>query len=166
MAGLETASPLPPAAQRVQDALTKLGHQGRVRVMPASTRTSAEAAAAVGCTVAEIAKSIIFRAKQSQRAVLVIASGINRVDEKKVAVLIGEGIGKADAEFVRGRTGFVIGGVPPLGHDTPPIVLIDQDLLALANIWAAAGTPHSVFPLTPQQLVALTLGKVADVRLA
>jgi prolyl-tRNA editing enzyme YbaK/EbsC (Cys-tRNA(Pro) deacylase) len=157
---------LPPAAQRVQDALAKLGHPGRVRVMPSSTRTSAEAAAAIGCGVAEIAKSIIFRAKQSQRAVLVIASGINRVDEKKVAVLIGEGIGKADAEFVRGRTGFVIGGVPPLGHDTPPIVLIDQDLLALANIWAAAGTPHSVFPLTPQQLVALTLGKVADVRLA
>ena len=157
-------SALPAAAQRVQDALAKLGHPGRVRVMPSSTRTSAEAAAAIGCSVAEIAKSIIFRAKQSQRAVLVIASGINRVDEKKVAALIGEGIGKADAEFVRGRTGFVIGGVPPLGHDTPPIVLIDQDLLALANIWAAAGTPHAVFPLTAEELVALTKGKVADVK--
>ncbi|HEY7608594.1 MAG TPA: YbaK/EbsC family protein [Alphaproteobacteria bacterium] len=163
---INSDSSLPPAAQRVQDVLAKLGHAGRVRVMPASTRTSAEAAAACGCSVAEIAKSIIFRAKQSQRAVLVIASGVNRVDEKKVAALVGEGIGKADAEFVRSRTGFVIGGVPPLGHDTPPIVLIDQDLLALANIWAAAGTPHSVFPLTPQQLVALTQGKVADVRLA
>jgi len=142
----------------------KLGHPGRVRVMSASTRTSAEAAAALGCTIAEIAKSIIFRAKPSQRAVLVMVSGVNRVDEKKVAALTGEGIGKADAEFVRARTGFVIGGVPPVGHDTPPIVLIDQGLLALATIWAAAGTPHAVFPLTPAELVALTAGKVADVR--
>jgi len=133
---IESPSPLPPAAQRVQDALT----------------------------VAEIAKSLIFRAKPSQRAVLVIASGINRVDEKKVAALIGEGIGKADADFVRERTGFVIGGVPPLGHDTPPMVLIDRDLLALAAIWAAAGTPHAVFPLTPADLVALTGGTVADVK--
>ncbi len=163
-AGFEQS--LPPAAQRVQETLAQLGHKGRVRVMPSSTRTSAEAAAAVGCTVAEIAKSIIFRAKPSQRAVLVIASGVNRVDEKKVAALIGEGIGKADAEFVRGRTGFVIGGVPPVGHDTPPIVLIDQDLLALSGIWAAAGTPHAVFPLTPQELVQLTNGKVADIRSA
>lgn len=155
---------LPPAAQRVQDALAALGHAGRVRVMPASTRTSAEAAAAVGCTVAEIAKSIIFRAKPSQCAVLVIASGVNRVDEKKVAALIGEGIGKADAEFVRARTGFVIGGVPPVAHDTPPVVLIDEDLLKLQGIWAAAGTPHAVFPLTPAELVALTKGKVADVK--
>ena len=158
--------PLPPAAQRVQDALEKLGHAGRVRVMPASTRTSAEAAAAVGCTVAEIAKSIIFRAKPSQRAVLVMASGVNRVDEKKVAALVGEGIGKADAEFVRCRTGFVIGGVPPVGHDMPPLVLIDEDLLKLRGLWAAAGTPHAVFPLTPGELVALTKGQVADIRAA
>ncbi len=157
-------SALPPAAQRVQDALAKLGHPGRVRVMPSSTRTSAEAAAAIGCGVAEIAKSIIFRAKQSQRAVLVIASGINRVDEKKVAVLIGEGIGKADAEFVRGRTGFVIGGVPPLAHETPPVVMIYKDLLTLGSLWAAAGTPHAVFPLAAEELVALTKGKVADVK--
>jgi prolyl-tRNA editing enzyme YbaK/EbsC (Cys-tRNA(Pro) deacylase) len=159
-----TSEALPPAAQRVQDALAALGHAGRVRVMPASTRTSAEAAAAVGCAVAEIAKSIIFRAKPSQRAVLVIASGVNRVDEKKVAALIGEGIGKADAEFVRARTGFVIGGVPPVAHDTPPVVLIDEDLLKLQGIWAAAGTPHAVFPLTPAELVTLTNGKVADVK--
>ena len=161
-AAFDTA--LPPAAQRFQDALTTLGHPGRVRVMPASTRTSAEAAAAIGCTVAQIAKSIIFRAKPSQRAVLVMASGVNRVDEKKVAALVGEGIGKADAEFVRGRTGFVIGGVPPVGHETPPVVLIDQDLLALGSLWAAAGTPHAVFPLTAAELVALTKGKVADVK--
>lgn len=157
---------LPPAARRVQDTLTKLGHAGRVRVMPASTRTSADAAAAVGCSVAEIAKSIIFRAKPSQRAVLVMTSGVNRVDEKKVAALVGEGIGKADAEFVRAQTGFVIGGVPPVGHDTPPVVLIDEDLLKLGKLWAAAGTPHAVFPLTPQELVSLTKGKVADIRSA
>jgi prolyl-tRNA editing enzyme YbaK/EbsC (Cys-tRNA(Pro) deacylase) len=162
----DASEPLPAAAQRVQDALAKLGHRGRVRVMPASTRTSAEAAAAVGCSVAEIAKSIIFRAKPSQRAVLVMASGVNRVDEKKVAALIGEGIGKADAEFVRARTGFVIGGVPPVGHDAPPLVLIDEDLLKLTGLWAAAGTPHAVFPLTPGELVTLTNGKVADIRAA
>jgi prolyl-tRNA editing enzyme YbaK/EbsC (Cys-tRNA(Pro) deacylase) len=162
----EMSEPLPPAAQRVQDALAKLGHRGRVRVMPASTRTSAEAAAAVGCTVAEIAKSIIFRAKASQRAVLVMASGVNRVDEKKIATLVGEGIGKADAEFVRARTGFVIGGVPPVGHDMPPLVLIDEDLLKLTSLWAAAGTPRAVFPLTPGELVALTKGQVADIRAA
>jgi prolyl-tRNA editing enzyme YbaK/EbsC (Cys-tRNA(Pro) deacylase) len=161
--GTETPA-LPPAARRVQDELLRLGHAGRVRVMSSSTRTSAEAAAACGCTVAEIAKSIIFRAKPSQRAVLVIASGVNRVEEKKVAALIGEGLGKADAEFVRARTGFVIGGVPPVGHDTPPVVLIDRDLLAFASIWAAAGTPNAVFPLTPQELLALTGGKVGDVR--
>ena len=162
----EGGEPLPPAAQRVHDALAKLGHAGRVRVMPASTRTSAEAAAAVGCAVAEIAKSIIFRAKPSQRAVLVMASGVNRVDEKKVAALVGEGIGKAEAEFVRARTGFVIGGVPPVGHETPPVVLIYADLLKLTNIWAAAGTPHAVFPLTPAELVTLTKGQVADIRAA
>ncbi len=161
-----SSAALPPAAQRVQDALAALGHSGRVRVMPSSTRTSAEAAAAVGCHVADIAKSIIFRAKPSQRAVLVIASGVNRVDEKKVAALIGEGLGKANAEFVRTRTGFVIGGVPPVAHDTPPVVLIDEDLLMLQHIWAAAGTPHAVFPLTPSELVSLTHGKVADIRAA
>jgi prolyl-tRNA editing enzyme YbaK/EbsC (Cys-tRNA(Pro) deacylase) len=166
MTDADSATPLPPAARRVQDVLAALGHGGRVRVMPASTRTSAEAAAAVGCTVAQIAKSIIFRAKPSQRAVLVIASGVNRVDEKKVAALVGEGIGKADADFVRARTGFVIGGVPPVGHETPPIVLIDEDLLKLDGLWAAAGTPHPVFPLSPQALVTLTGGTVADVRQA
>ena len=159
-----SASPLPQAAQRVQDALDARGHAGRVRVMPASTRTSAEAAAAIGCTVAQIAKSLIFRAKPSQRAVLVIASGVNRVDEKKIAALVGEGIGKADADFVREKTGFVIGGVPPLAHDTPSVVLIDRDLLTLTDIWAAAGTPHAVFPMTPDQLVTLTGGRIADVK--
>lgn len=158
------APPLPPAAQRVQDALDRLGHTGRVRVMPASTRTSAEAAAACGCAVAAIAKSIVFRAEPSGRCVLVLASGVNRVDEKKVAALIGERLGKADADFVRAETGFAIGGVAPIGHAKPPLVLIDRDLMAQGALWAAAGTPHAVFPLTPAELVALAGGRVADVR--
>ncbi len=163
--GADSLAPaLPPAAQRVQDVLAGLGLPGRVRTFAESTRTSAEAAAAVGCTVAQIAKSIIFRAKPSQRPVLVIASGTNRVDEKKVAAEAGEGIGKADADFVRSRTGFVIGGVPPVGHDSPPLILIDADLMALDRLWAAAGTPNAVFPLTPAELVAITGGKVADVK--
>ena len=95
---------------------------------------------------------------------MVIASGVNRVNEKRVAEYLGEPIEKADADFVRAKTGFVIGGVPPLGHDTAPVVLIDRDLLALSAIWAAAGTPHAVFPLTPAELVALTGGQVADVK--
>jgi prolyl-tRNA editing enzyme YbaK/EbsC (Cys-tRNA(Pro) deacylase) len=157
---------LPAAARRVQDALARAGFANRVRLFADSTRTSAEAAAAVGCTVAEIAKSIVFRAKPSGSAVLVIASGVNRVDEAKVAAAVGEGIGKADAEFVRGKTGFVIGGVPPLGHDAAPIVLIDRDLMGFERIWAAAGTPNAVFPLTPVELAAMTGGKVADIKQA
>jgi len=114
--------------------------------------------------VAQIAKSILFRGKASGRAVLVIASGVNRVDEKAVAALLGEKIGRADADFVRAATGFAIGGVPPLGHATPPVTLIDRDLLALDEIWAAAGTPNAVFRLTPQDLVAATAGRVADIK--
>jgi prolyl-tRNA editing enzyme YbaK/EbsC (Cys-tRNA(Pro) deacylase) len=156
---------LSPSARRVQDALAAAGFGGAVVELAASTRTSAEAAAAVGCTVAQIAKSIVFRAA-SGRAVLVIASGVNRIDERKVAAALGEKIGKADADFVRERTGFVIGGVPPFGHATPPHVLLDEDLFALAEIWAAAGTPNAVFRLTPAELVTLTGGQRADVRLA
>jgi prolyl-tRNA editing enzyme YbaK/EbsC (Cys-tRNA(Pro) deacylase) len=130
----------------------------------ASTRTSEEAAAAVGCAVAAIAKSLIFAGRESGRPVLVIASGANRVDERKVAALIGEKIARADADFVRAKTGFAIGGVPPIGHAEPPVVLIDADLAALPTIWAAAGTPNAVFRLAPDDLVAMTDGRVADVR--
>src|SRR5262245_12679202 len=155
---------LSPSAQRFQDSLAAAGHDGAVVELAASTRTSAEAAAASGCTVAQIAKSIVFRAA-SGRAVLVIASGVNRIDERKVAAALGEKIGKADAEFVRARTGFVIGGVPPFGHATPPHVLLDRDLFALGEIWAAAGTPNAVFRLTPTALETLTGGRRADIRL-
>ena len=152
------------SARRVQDALRDAGFAGEVVELAASTRTSAEAAAAVGCSVAQIAKSIVFRAA-SGRAVLVIASGINRIDERKVAAALGEKIGKADAEFVRERTGFVIGGVPTFGHATPPHVLLDEDLFALDEIWAAAGTPNAVFRLTPAALESLTQGRRAAIRL-
>jgi prolyl-tRNA editing enzyme YbaK/EbsC (Cys-tRNA(Pro) deacylase) len=137
-----------------------LGDRFKVLEFDASTRTSEEAAAAIGCTVAQIAKSLVFRSA-SGRPVLVIASGVNRVDEKKVGALIGEKIGRADPEFVREQTGFAIGGVPPVGHRTQPVALIDEALTALDEIWAAAGTPNAVFRLTPADLVALTGGTVA-----
>jgi prolyl-tRNA editing enzyme YbaK/EbsC (Cys-tRNA(Pro) deacylase) len=140
-----------------------LGPDYQVLEFDAGTRTAADAAAAIGCTVAEIAKSLVFRAKQSGRSVLVVASGVNRVDEKKVAAVIGEKIGRADADFVREQTGFAIGGVPPVGHATAPLALIDSDLMQYETIWAAAGTPNAVFALTPGQLVALTGGRMAEV---
>jgi prolyl-tRNA editing enzyme YbaK/EbsC (Cys-tRNA(Pro) deacylase) len=156
--------PLKPSAQRVQEALAARGVGFQVREFPDSTRTSAEAAAAIGCAVGQIAKSLIFRAKASDRPVLVIASGANRVDEKALAAQVGEKIDRADAEFVRARTGFAIGGVPPVGHSEAPITLIDRDLLDFAEIWAAAGTPNAVFRLTPADLVAMTGGTVAEIK--
>jgi prolyl-tRNA editing enzyme YbaK/EbsC (Cys-tRNA(Pro) deacylase) len=154
---------LPPSARRVQAALEAAGHGGRVTTFDQSTRTSAEAAEAIGCQVAEIAKSLIFRAKQSDRAVLVIASGDKRVDEKKLKALLGEKVGRADADFVREKTGYAIGGVPPLGHSTPPVVFLDETLWRFERIWAAAGTPNAVFPLSPDDLPALTGGQRAEI---
>ncbi len=155
---------LPAAAQRVQDHLTAIDPMLTVQEMPDSTGTAEEAAAACGCTVAQIAKSIIFRGKQSGRPILVIASGVNRVDEKKVRDVIGEKPGRADAEFVREKTGFAIGGVPPVAHAELPVVLIDEDLLAFGQIWAAGGTPRAVFAVAPDRLAGLTGGQVAEIR--
>lgn len=160
-----TAS-LPASAQKVQDALTAKGFDNRVVEMPGTTRSAADAAAAVGCTVGQIAKSILFRATASDRPVLVATSGANRVDEKKVAALLGETLGKADADFVRARTGFAIGGVPPLGHAEPVAIYVDEDLTRYDEIWAAAGTPFAVFKLTPKELLDMTGGSVADVKKA
>jgi prolyl-tRNA editing enzyme YbaK/EbsC (Cys-tRNA(Pro) deacylase) len=148
-----------PSALKVQAAL---GERFAVLEFDASTRTAEDAAAAIGCTVAQIAKSLVFRA-QSGRSVLVIASGAHRVDEKRIASEVGEPIGRADADFVREATGYAIGGVPPVGHITAPIVLIDATLMAFEEIWAAAGTPNAVFRLTPADLVALTKGAVVAV---
>jgi len=161
-------APLSPSAQRVQDHLTRLGHTGPVKEFTETTRTATEAAAAIGCEVAEIAKSLIFRTRDSGRPVLVIASGSNRVNEKALAkrlsgLLGGEKLERADAEFVRANTGFAIGGVPPLGHLVPPVTVIDRDLTALPRLWAAAGTPNAVFPLTPDDLVRLTGGVVETI---
>ena len=149
-----------PSAVRIQ---AVLGPRFTVLEFDASTRTSAEAAAAIGCEVAEIAKSLVFKGARTGRPVLVVASGTNRVDEKKVAALIGKKIGRADAEFLREATGFAIGGVPPVGHATPPLTLIDEDLFRFEAIWAAAGTPNAVFKLTPAELQELTGGEVAAV---
>jgi len=156
---------LSPSAEKVRAALAARGFPFEVLELAESTRTAAEAAAAVGCAVGQIAKSIVFRAADSGRPVLVVASGANRVDEKAVGALLGEGLGKADADFVRRETGFVIGGVPPAGHDRPLATFIDTDLLAYDEIWAAAGTPFAVFRLDPRALADLTGGTVAEIAL-
>jgi prolyl-tRNA editing enzyme YbaK/EbsC (Cys-tRNA(Pro) deacylase) len=152
------------SAERVRQALASLGLMPDIKEFSETTRTSAEAAAAIGCTVAQIAKSVVFRAVGMNRAVLVIASGAKRVDEKLVAAALGDRIAKADAAFVRDNTGFAIGGVAPVGHTEKPVTLIDEDLLGHAEIWAAAGTPNSVFRLTPQALVAMTGGRVTAIK--
>lgn len=156
--------PLSASAQKVQDALASLGFNQQVVEHEQTTRTSAEAAAAIGCEVGQIAKSVIFKGKQSGKAILVIASGANRVDEKKLRALLGEKVDKPDADFVRAQTGYVIGGVPPIAHAQPLATLIDDSLLTFDSIWAAAGTPNAVFPLTPAELVQMTGGKVVDVK--
>jgi len=151
------------SAQKVQDALRALGFQFEVVELPASTRSAAEAAHAVGCQIGQIAKSLVFRTRHTQRPVLVIASGANRVDEAKIGELAGEPIEKANADFVREHTGFVIGGVPPVGHLESLITFIDEDLLLYKEIWSAAGTPHAVFCLIPQDMVKLTGGQVVNI---
>ncbi len=148
------------SVDRVRAALGALGLQSDIKEFSASTRTSADAAAAIGCSVAQIAKSLVFRAKPSGRAILVMASGANRVDETKLAEALGETIGKADADFVRAETGFAIGGVSPVGHGIKLKTFIDEDLMDFSEIWAAAGSPNSVFRLTPQDLLRVTGGQI------
>ncbi len=152
------------STSRVQEALTAAGLEARVVELPQSTRTAADAAKAIGCQVGQIAKSLVFRASESGSAVLVIASGTNRVNETTIAAAIGEPIGKADADFVRSRSGYAIGGVPPVGHATPMRTFIDEDLLRFDRIWAAAGTPNAVFELSPaDELQRITGGTVIRV---
>ncbi len=150
------------SVERVRAALLAAGHPDSITEFPAGTRTAADAAAAVGCTVAQIAKSIVFRA--GGRAVVVIASGANRVDAAKVSEAIGEKVRRADADWVREVTGFAIGGVSPLGHVAPPVLLFDRDLLALDPIWAAAGSPAHVFRTDAATLARITGAMVADIR--
>jgi prolyl-tRNA editing enzyme YbaK/EbsC (Cys-tRNA(Pro) deacylase) len=150
--------------RRVQDALAALGLDAQVVELGRSARTAAEAAAAVGCRVDQIAKSLVFRLRDSGRALLVITSGANRVNEAAVGALAGEPLDKADAAFVREQTGFAIGGVAPVGHARPVTTLIDADLLSWPEIWAAAGHPSTVFRLTPDDLVRITSGRVVAVK--
>ena len=155
--------PLPPSAQRVQEVLQHLGFTCQVLELPQSTRTAVEAAQAVGCTVGQIVKSLVFRGRETRKPILVLVSGANRVNEKTLAQRVGEPIEKADADYVREQTGFAIGGVPPIGHIQPLPTYIDQDLMQYAEIWAAAGTPHAVFRLTPTDLVQMTGGHLVSI---
>lgn len=152
------------SAQRFQDALQDLGFSLQVIELPDSTRTALEAAEAVGVQVGQIVKSLVFKAKRSGRPILIVASGAHRVNEKRIEARIHEPLGKASADFVRESTGYAIGGVPPVGHQQSIQTFVDQDLLQYEEIWAAAGTPHAVFRLTPDQLVEMTQGEVISVQ--
>jgi len=145
---------LPPAAHRVETAAVELGLRIEVRIMPESTRTAAEAAKAVGSTVGQIVKSLIFRGKDRDKPYLLLVSGSNRVNENLVARSFGEGIERPDADFVREATGFAIGGIPPFGFATPLRTWMDEDLLQYETVWAAAGTPNAVFSVDPEALRA------------
>jgi prolyl-tRNA editing enzyme YbaK/EbsC (Cys-tRNA(Pro) deacylase) len=157
-------APLKPSAQRVQDALAARGFTNQVVELPDSTRTSAEAAAAVGCGVGQIAKSLLFSTGEEGQAVLVIASGVNRVNENRLGELVGAKLQKPAADFVRQQTGYVIGGVPPIAHSQPLLTFLDEDLWQHDEIWAAAGHPNAVFKLTPDELARMTGGQVISVK--
>lgn len=152
-----------PTVRRVQETLAALGLGHEIVDLGLSARTAADAAGAVGCRVDQIAKSLVFRLRESGRALLVVTSGAHRVDEARVAALVGEALDRADAEFVRVETGFAIGGVAPIGHLQPVMTLIDEHLLAFEEIWAAAGHPNTVFRLRPADLLTMTGGRVARV---
>ncbi|MFN7123371.1 MAG: YbaK/EbsC family protein [Hydrogenophaga sp.] len=163
------SSSVTPAVQRVTDHLRAINHPHPPRMLEDAARTAQQAADALGVALGQIAKSIVFRRKSDGVAVLVVTSGDLRVDEKKVqAIVCAEGgkLGRADADFVKSATGFSIGGVSPLAHATPVVTLIDAQLFRFDTIWAAAGHPHAVFPLTPQQLQTLTGAPVHDVTVA
>ena len=149
--------------ERVRAVLSASGLALEAVELDASTRTAQEAADAIGCTVSQIVKSLVFRGAQSGEAILILASGTNRVDEKRMAKTAGEALGRADADFVRAETGFAIGGVAPVGHIKPVRTFIDRDLQQYEEIWAAAGKPNAVFRLTPDDLVALTRGAVVQI---
>lgn len=155
---------LSPAARRVQDALSAAGFACTVTELEVSARTAQEAAEAMGCHVGQIVKSLIFRSKASGTAILALVSGANLLDEEKLAPLAGEPVEKPGAAFVREVTGFAIGGIPPLGHAQPLRAFIDADLFGYGELWAAAGTPHALFRLTPQELADMTGGLTTDLK--
>jgi len=149
--------------EKVQVALARFGIKTKIVYFSESTRTAQQAADAIGCTVAQIVKSLIFCTERTQQPVLVLTSGINRVNEKAIEQLVDEKIKKADADFTKKVTGFVIGGIPPLGHTQKITTFIDEDLLQYDTVWAAAGTPHTVFSLNSQDLVRIADGTIAKV---
>lgn len=159
----QDVSDLPPSAARVRDAARRAGLAVTVRVMSEPTRSAEEAARACGCEPAQIVKSLVFVGRTSGKPYLLLVSGKNRVDEKAVAASIGEALRRPDADAVRAVTGYAIGGIPPLGHDTTLSTWLDQDLLAFPTVWAAAGTPFAVFEVDPRQLVAATSATVIAV---
>ena len=159
-----TSGPLPASAARVQQALADAGFANQVIALDRPTRTAADAAAALGCTVAQIAKSLVFRRATDGEPILVIASGAGRVDETKVGEALGTPIEKADADFVREATGFAIGGISPIGHRRAIDTLVDADLLTNAEIWAAGGHPNTLFRLTPDELLRMTGARAVVVR--
>ena len=151
--------PLQPSAQKFQEFLSQQGYDFRVYELPGSTRTSQDAATSVGCSVAQIAKSLVFKEKKTSVPVLIIASGENRVDLKKIRATTGLKLGRADASYVKNQVGYAIGGVPPAGHSTPLQTILDPDLKKHKHIWAAAGSSHALFQLAPADLELLTNGK-------
>lgn len=157
-------STLPASALRVVEAARALALDVEVREMAASTRTAEEAAAACDCTVGQIVKSLVFRGRTSGQPWLLLVSGANRVDEKGIAAGLGEALKRTDAEEVRTLTGFAIGGIPPFGHTTALATVMDEDLLAHATVWAAAGTPHAVFPIAPTDLAKATNARILRVK--
>ena len=152
------------SAQKVQDVLEDFGLSLQVVELPASTRSAVDAADSIGCELGQIIKSIIFKGKRTHRAILVLASGKNRIDERVIEVLIKEPLGKANADFVRQATGFAIGGVPPVGHNHEIETYIDRDLLDYEMLWAAAGTPNAIFALTPEDLTRISPGRVVSIK--
>lgn len=157
-----TGTTLPEGTRRVTEALAAAGHPHQPTLLPTTARTAQEAADSLGVELGQIAKSIVFRRLSDGAPVVVVTSGDRRVDEAKVAALVGA-VGRADAAFVKASTGFSIGGVSPVAHSGPSVVVIDRDLFRFAEIWGAAGHPHAVFPMTPSELVELTRAPVADV---
>jgi prolyl-tRNA editing enzyme YbaK/EbsC (Cys-tRNA(Pro) deacylase) len=150
------------SVERVRAALLAAGHADTIAMFPDGTRTAQDAASAAGCTVAQIAKSIVLRA--GEQVILVIASGANRVDVTKISAALGQSVKPADGRWVRDTTGFAIGGVAPVGHQPAPRIFIDADLMQLDSVWAAAGSPRHVFRTTAAELVRMTNGVVADVK--
>jgi len=155
---------LSPSAQKIQDLLNSLGYNLSVIEHAESTRTAQEAADRAGCELGQIVKSLIFKGKTSNKPILVLTSGANRVDEKRIREYAGESIGKADADFVRAVTGYAIGGVPPVGHIQKLETYIDEDFLQYQTIWAAAGTPNAIFELPTVVLQKITDGKIVRVK--